>query len=130
MDYKKKEEVSFDTAKVKKGQTTVQGLRTMFISEAIVKHHWAGTTISKRQVPMDTVPDKKITRSLDTKSRIPKKGIRRIKNEENSSDEEELLDLGRLSMSSPKKKRTANFGQEEYVQHMLVRLKKKVAEER
>ena len=124
MDYKKKEEVSFDMIKVEAGATSVQVLRTMFIAGAIVKHQWAGTTISNRRVPMDRDHDKKITRSLDAKSRILRKGTRKVKVDDDSSDEE-LLELGGLSMCSPKKKKTADFGEEEYVQHMLVKLKKR-----
>ena len=71
-----------------------------------MKHCWAGSIISNRQVPMDRVPDVKITRSLDAKGRVQMRGRRRIrkkKKEEGSSDEEGLLELGRLSMGSRKK---------------------------
>ena len=73
MDIKKKEEVSFDMIRLKSGVTTVQAMRTLFEAEGIMKLRWAGTIISNRKVPIDRVPDKKITKSLEAKEGYKKK---------------------------------------------------------
>ena len=127
MEYKKKEEVSFENAKIKAGQSTVQVVRNLLIPEAIVRFGWVGQVISNRKVPMDKVPNLVIIRSLDAKVRVPTKGrrVREIEENEGSSDEESLLELG----YSCRKKRPTDLNKEEYMNKMMRKLKLRIATE-